>query len=154
MLGLDNRLVFDFLCIHVGVANAPLFIGSIGQRNAVIAFLAGQLNFTAAQIDEDLSDLIEDGLLTNKPYVPSSYSGQDAQHLGVTHNGWLEWPHFCPLFVSHWGFTRTLTFDDWLTWDGTTGPMAGYYPEVFVLKPKKEQKYRSLTDPWSPTSDE
>lgn len=155
MLAYDSQMVLDSICLPVGANIAPLFIGwSIGQRKAVASVIAGQLGFSPSEIDKQLSELIDGGLLTIDPNVPESYSDPNGKHLGITHQGWLKWSHFSEAYLSDWDFG---TLEEWLAWDGIEEPNAGRYSETFTVAPEKKKpqaERRSIFDPSSVSMDE
>jgi hypothetical protein len=139
-LAYDPKLVFDSICTRVGGQISPLFVNwSIGKRQDVAAEIADYLNESADTINEALTDLINEGWLTDKPHVPDGCPDPKESRLGITHQGWQNWSYFNECYFADWGFEE---LEDWLAWDGINEPHAGHYREVFkgMSKPKPRKK--------------
>lgn len=151
MLYPEPQFILDAVCSRVGNQIYPMFVGwSIGQREAVASIIAEWLGMTDATIDEAVATLIEKDLLTNQPITPDWYSGQDEEHLGITHQGWQKWSGFDEDYLEE---VNLDSMDDWLAMERF--PEDEYpFPEVFTIKRKTKtppRTHRSITEPWSPS---
>lgn len=146
-LAYDPSLVFDAICTRVGGQISPLFVGwSIGKRLDVAAEIADYLGESADNINKAVTDLINQGWLTDKPHVQAGCLDPDEDRLGITHQGWQHWSHFDECYLADWEFEE---LGDWLAWDGIKEPHAGHYPEVFqgTSKPKPpKRQWRTIDD--------
>jgi hypothetical protein len=154
MLLLKPQMFLDAICNEVGTHNYSLFVGwSIGQRDAVSTRLAEQFGCDLMTIDFELQELIDQGWLTPNTQIPDFYSGQDVEHLAITHDGWLQWTHFDGTYLDDLGFA---TVEEWRT-DGIHNTPKLSCVEVFAFETTPTPKQiagRSIYMPWSCSMDE
>jgi hypothetical protein len=161
MLLLNPQMLLDAICNEVGTHNYSLFVGwSIGQRDAVLTKVVEQFGSFPMEIHFELQKLIDQGWLTPDTQIPDFYSGQDVEHLAITHDGWLKWTHFDEIYLDELGFA---TVEEWRA-DGIHNTTKRDCVEVFAFKTKPTPKRiattpkriarRSIDEQWFCSMDE